>query len=63
MAFVTIRDGEPPEAIVSRFRAAVTRNGILKEHKDRRFFRSKGEKARLAARRSARRRRRSGVPR
>ena len=55
-----MRDGEPPEAIVSRFRAAVTRNGILKEHKDRRFFRSKGEKARIAARRSARRRRRSG---
>lgn len=58
MAFVTIRDGEPPEGIVSRFRAAVTRGGILKEHKDRRFFRSKGEKQRLAARRSARRRRR-----
>ena len=60
VAFVTLREGEPPEAIVGRFRAAVTRNGILKEHKDRRFFRSKGEKARLAARRSARRRRRSG---
>ena len=60
MAFVTLRAGEPPEGIVSRFRAAVTRNGILKEHKDRRFFRSKGEKERLAARRSARRRRRSG---
>ena len=60
MAFVTLRDGESPEGIVSRFRAAVTRNGILKEHKDRRFFRSKGEKARLAARRSARRRRRAG---
>ena len=43
MAFVTLRDGESPEGIVSRFRAAVTRNGILKEHKDRRFFRSKGE--------------------
>ena len=61
LAFVTLREGEPPEAIVGRFRAAVTRNGILKEHKDRRFFRSKGEKARLAARRSARRRRRSGI--
>ena len=61
MAFVTLRDGESPEGIVSRFRAAVTRNGILKEHKDRRFFRSKGERqARLAARRSARRRRRAG---
>ena len=61
MAFVTLREGEAPEVIVGRFRAAVTRNGILKEHKDRRFFRSKGEKARLAARRSARRRRRSGI--
>ncbi len=61
LAFVTLREGEPPEAIVGRFRAAVTRNGILKEHKDRRFFRSKGEKIRLAARRSARRRRRSGA--
>ncbi len=61
MAFVTLREGEAPEGIVGRFRAAVTRNGILKEHKDRRFFRSKGEKIRLAARRSARRRRRSGA--
>lgn len=61
MAFVTLRDGEAAEGIVNRFRAAVTRNGILKEHKDRRFFRSKGEKLRLAARRSARRRRRSGA--
>ena len=52
MAFVTLREGEAPEGIVGRFRAAVTRNGILKEHKDRRFFRSKGEKIRLAARRS-----------
>jgi ribosomal protein S21 len=58
MAIVTIRDGEPPEGILTRFRAAVTRGGILKEHKDRKFFRSKGEKERLAARRSARRRRR-----
>ena len=59
MAFVTLREGESPEGLLSRFRSAVTRTGILKEHKDRRFFRSKGEKARLAARRSARRRRRS----
>lgn len=61
MAFVTLRDGESPEGLLGRFRSAVTRTGVLKEHKDRRFFRSKGEKARLAARRSARRRRRSGM--
>ena len=58
MAYVEMRDGEPPEGIVSRFRAAVTRNGILKEHKDRRFFRSKGEQTRLDKARSLRRLRR-----
>lgn len=58
MAVVNLRDGESPEGLLTRFRSAVTREGVLKEHKDRRFFRSKGEKARLAARRSARRRRR-----
>ncbi len=61
MAFVTLRDGESGEGLVGRFRSAVTRTGVLKQHKDRRFFRSKGEKARIAARRSARRRRRTKV--
>jgi len=60
VAFVVLRDGEGGEGLLGRFRASVTRAGVLKEHKDRRFFRSKGEKARMAARRSARRRRRSG---
>lgn len=59
MAFVSLRDGESGEGLLGRFRSAVTRTGVLKAHKDRRFFRSKGEKARLAARRSARRRRRT----
>ena len=61
MAFVTLRDGESGEGLVGRFRSAVTRTGVLKQHKDRRFFRSKGEKTRIAARRSARRRRRTKV--
>ena len=61
MAFVTLREGESPEGLVGRFRSAVTRAGVLKQHKERRFFRSKGEKARLAARRAARRRRRSAA--
>ena len=60
MAQVSLRDGESAEGLLGRFRSAVTRSGILKQHKDRRFFRSKGERERLAARRSARRRRRSG---
>ena len=61
MAYVTLRDGENGEGLVGRFRSAVTRTGVLKQHKDRRFFRSKGEKDRIAARRSARRRRRTKV--
>ena len=61
MAFVIARDGESPEGLLSRFRSAVTRTGILKEHKERRFFRSKGEARRLAARRSARKRRRASA--
>ena len=59
MAFVVSRDGEAPEALLGRFRSAVSRTGVLKQHKERRFFRSKGEKARLAARRAVRRRKRS----
>jgi len=59
MPYVTLREGESPESLLHRFRASVARSGLLKELKDRRFFRSKGQKARLAAKRSARRRRRS----
>ena len=59
MPHVTRRDGESPESLLGRFRSIVTRAGVLKAAKDRRFFRSKGVKLRLAVRRSARRRRRS----
>ena len=61
MPQVTRRDNESPEALLTRFRSSVTRAGVLKAVKDRRFFRSKGMKTRLAARRSARRRRRAGT--
>lgn len=60
MAHVLLREGESPENLLHRFRASVARSGLMKELKDRRFFKSKGEKERLAAKRSARRRRRSG---
>lgn len=59
MSYVTLREGESADNLLHRFRATVARSGLMKELKDRRFFRSKGEKARLAAKRSARRRRRS----
>ena len=55
MAYVTPRDGENPESLVNRFRASVQHSGILRELKDRRFFRSKAQKERLAAQRAARR--------
>jgi len=59
MAYVTPREGENPESLVNRFRASVQHSsGILRELKDRRFFRSKAQKERLAAQRAARRRRR-----
>ena len=58
MAYVTPREGESPESLVNRFRASVQHAGILRELKDRRFFRSKAQKERLAAQRAARRRRR-----
>ena len=46
MAYVTPRDGETPESLVNRFRASVQHAGILRELKDRRFFRSKAQKER-----------------
>ena len=49
MAYVTPREGENPESLVNRFRASVQHSGILRELKDRRFFRSKAQKERLAA--------------
>ena len=58
MAFVTPREGENPESLVNRFRASVQHSGILRELKDRRFFRSKGEQTRLDKQRSLRRIRR-----
>ena len=58
MAYVTPREGESPESLVNRFRASVQHAGILREIKDRRFFRSKAQKERLAMQRAARRRRR-----
>ena len=58
MAYVTPRDGENPESLVNRFRASVQHSGILRELKDRRFFRSKGEQTRLDKQRSLRRLRR-----
>ncbi|MBF8299551.1 MAG: ribosomal protein [Dehalococcoidia bacterium] len=58
MPYVELRDGESGDELLRRFNAQVTKAGILREIKDRRFFRTKREKARIAAQRAARRRRR-----
>lgn len=57
MLHVTHQDGESFDALLSRFRTSVARSGILRELKERRFFSSRAEKARLAARRQRRRQR------
>ena len=58
MAHVNLNEGEGIESLLRRFRNSVARSGLLREVKDRRFFRSKAEKARVAAQRAARRQRR-----
>ena len=58
LAYVTLREGEDPEALLRRFQTTMQRSGILRELRNRRFFRSKGEQARLDKQRSLRRIRR-----
>ncbi len=58
MSFVTLREGEDPETLLKRFQTSMQRSGILRELRNRRFFRSKGEQARLDRQRSLRRMRR-----
>jgi ribosomal protein S21 len=58
LAHVTLRDGEDPETLLKRFQTSMQRSGILRELRNRRFFRSKGEQARLDRQRSLRRMRR-----
>ena len=58
MTYVTLNEGESPESLVNRFRSAVQRSGVLRELKNRRYFKTKSQKAREAAQRAARRARR-----
>jgi ribosomal protein S21 len=56
---VDLRDGESPEHLLTRFRQAVQRDGILREIKQRRHFIPKSERRRIARAKAARRRRRA----
>ena len=58
LAYVQLREGEDPEALLKRFQTSMQRSGILRELRNRRFFRSKGEQTRLDKQRSLRRIRR-----
>ena len=58
MSYVTLRDGEDGESLLRRFQTSMQRSGILRELRNRRFFRSKGEQTRLDRARSLRRLRR-----
>ena len=56
--FVSLRDGESQEGLLKRFQRSIQNSGLLREVKAKRFFVSNGEKARIAARKSAARHRR-----
>ena len=58
MSHVVLREGEDGEALLKRFQTSMQRSGILRELRNRRFFRTKGEQARLDRQRSLRRMRR-----
>jgi ribosomal protein S21 len=55
---VRIREGEDGEGLLKRFQSSMQRSGIMKELRNRRYFRSRGEQARLDRARSLRRLRR-----
>ncbi len=56
--FVSLREGETQEALLRRLQRSIQNSGLLREVKWKRFFVSNGEKARIAARKSAARYRR-----
>ena len=58
LTFVTISEGEDGEQLLKRFQTSMQRSGILRELRNRRFFRSKGEQTRMDKARSLRRLRR-----
>ena len=58
MAYVRMREGEDGENLLKRFQTSMQRSGILRDLRNRRFFRSKGEQLRLDKQRSLRRIRR-----
>ena len=58
MAGVVLRDGESQESLLRRFRKTVTRSGVLRDARRKRYFVSKSEQRRIAKRKALRRHRR-----
>jgi ribosomal protein S21 len=56
---VYVRDGETQEALLKRFLRTVQMSGILREAKAKRYFVSRGDAARIKAKKAARRRQRA----
>jgi len=57
---VSIYEGESQESLLRRFQKMVQMSGVLREVKANRHFVSKGEAARIKAKKNAQRRRRKG---
>ena len=55
---VSIREGESQEALLKRFLKTVQMSGILREYRSKSRFISKGDAARIKAKKAAQRRRR-----
>lgn len=53
---VRLRDGETFEGMLKRFKVGVERQGVLREFRKHQTFMSKSEKARLKAKKAARKR-------
>jgi small subunit ribosomal protein S21 len=54
---VHLREGESQEGLLQRFQKSVQMSGILREAKAKRAFVSKGDAARIKAKKAARKRR------
>ncbi|MFA5161374.1 MAG: 30S ribosomal protein S21 [Elusimicrobiales bacterium] len=59
MVFVKVREGEPLEEAVKRFKRECERNGILREIKRREFYQSPSVKRKLKSQEAQRKMRRS----
>ena len=55
---VSLREGESQESLLKRFLKTVQMSGILREAKSKSYFISRGDAARIKAKKAARRRRR-----